>query len=74
MREIDFFYDNLFLRTSLICYDLNDILMNVQQERIDYFSSEKPSPVVMIFLVNYKIQTMPAQQFYKQALIFTYSY
>ena len=29
MRETDFFYDNLLLRTSLIFYDLNDILMNV---------------------------------------------
>ena len=29
MREIDFLNDNLLLRTSLIFYDLNDILMNV---------------------------------------------
>ena len=29
MREIDFFNYNLLLRTSLIFYDLNDILMNV---------------------------------------------
>ena len=28
----------------------------------------------MIFIINYKTPTMTAQQFYKQALIFTDSY
>ena len=55
-----------FLKTPLICYDLNRILMNVLQESINYFSSGKPSSFIMIFIIHYKTATMTAQQFYKQ--------
>ena len=35
------------------------------------FFSWKPSPFIMIFIINHKTPTMTAQQFYKQTLIFT---
>ena len=48
--------------------------MNVLQESKDYFSSEKPSPFIMILIINHKTPTMTVQQFYKQALVFTDSF
>ena len=48
--------------------------MNLLEESKDYFSSGKPSPFIMISIINHRTPTMTAQQFYKQALIFTDSY
>ena len=47
--------------------------MNVPSES-KYFSSGKPSPSITIFIINHKTPTLTAQQFYKQALIFTDSF
>ena len=62
MRLKFFFYYDDFCKKR--CYDLNDVLMNVLQESINYFSSGKPSFIV-IFIINHKTPTMAAQQFYK---------